>query len=392
MTDETRPPASWQEAEELEARGKPPVVHVAPPAPEPHVIPYNGNLDWLSRRTILYVVHGSRAYGTFRETSDYDYKGVTVPPRRYRDGFIHHFEQAEIKEPDAVIYGLQKFMALATDCNPNIIEVLWVEEKGRLICTPAGQLLVDNRANFLSQKAVYTFRGYAMAQLKRIRTHKKWLLDPPDHQPTRAEFNLPQRTLIPADQLEAAMAEVQKKLDGWEIDFGELLDSEVLHIQEQLHRYLAELDIGTDEKFQAAARLIGYDENFLVLLDRERHYAAAQRNWVQYQEWKATRNVARAALEAQHGYDTKHGMHLVRLLRMCREILTEGIVRVNRPDAAELKAIRDGAWDYERLIAWAEEQDSELLEVAKTSPLPKSPDRVALDQLCQEIVRSMQDD
>ncbi len=29
-------------------------------------IPYDGNLKWLKGRTIFYVVHGSRCYGTSR--------------------------------------------------------------------------------------------------------------------------------------------------------------------------------------------------------------------------------------------------------------------------------------------------------------------------------------
>jgi hypothetical protein len=74
---------------------------------------------------------------------------------------------------------------------------------------------------------------------------------------------------------------------------------------------------------------------------------------------------------------------------MCREILAEGIVRVKRPDAEELKAIREGAWTYDRMVEWADQQDAELIEIAKTSTLPKAPDRNKLDDLCQEIVRSM---
>ncbi|AEZ66297.1 hypothetical protein phiTE_131 [Pectobacterium phage phiTE] len=36
------------------------------------------------------------------------------------------------------------------------------------------------------------------------------------------------------------------------------------------------------------------------------------------------RNAARHELEEKFGYDTKHAMHLVRLLRMSQEILETG--------------------------------------------------------------------
>ena len=136
----------------------------------------------------------------------------------------------------------------------------------------------------------------------------------------------------------------------------------------------------------AAARALGYSTNFIELLDIERRYTSKMREWNQYQEWLRTRNAARAELEAANGYDTKHGMHLVRLMRMCREILETGRVLVRRPDAEELLEIRAGAWTYERLIEWAEVQDRELTELGKLSKLPKSPDRVALDALCVEMV------
>lgn len=63
---------------------------------------------------------------------------------------------------------------------------------------------------------------------------------------------------------------------------------------------------------------------------------------------------ARAELEAQHGYDTKHAMHLVRLLRMGEEILSTGRVNVRREDADELMAIRKGALSYDQLLEQSE--------------------------------------
>ena len=82
-------------------------------------------------------------------------------------------------------------------------------------------------------------------------------------------------------------------------------------------------------------------------------------------------------------------MHLVRLMRMCGEILAKGEVVVRRPDAEELLAIRHGAWSYETLMEWARQQDSELEAVYKTSPLPHSPDRNAIDALCVRIVENV---
>jgi hypothetical protein len=91
-------------------------------------------------------------------------------------------------------------------------------------------------------------------------------------------------------------------------------------------------------------------------------------------EWKKNRNEVRAKLEEHYSFDTKHAMHLVRLMRMGVEILTTGEVLVKRPDAEELLAIRNGAWSYDQIIEYAEYMDNEVREVwyNKTS-LPKKP-------------------
>lgn len=366
------------------------------------MIPTNKNLPWLHDRTILYTVTGSRAYGTHRPDSDYDYAGICIPPAQYRDGYLLRFDQAEFgkakeppaspeqQSPDATIYGIQKYFKLAADCNPNVIEVIWAPDDCIVRCTTHGRVLRNYRDLFLSQKARHTFRGYAMSQLNRIKTHRRWLLDPPKKKPERKDYGLPEFTAIPADQVNAAHAMIQKKIDSWEIDFGELAPSSVIYIQEQISHHLTDMQIGMHEKFFAAGRLLSFDDNFLSYLDSEKRYKAAKQEWKQYHEWKEKRNPARAALEASHGYDTKHAMHLVRLMRMCREILTEGEVLVRRPDAEDLKKVLTGPWTYDSLLAWAEEQDQELKELK--SDLPREPDRKRLDRICRCFVTGTRDE
>lgn len=347
------------------------------------------NLLWLRAGTIFLTRHGSHAYGTNIESSDEDYKGVAVPPAKYFLGFVNRFDQAEFRDPnpDMVIYDLRKFMALAADCNPNIIEMLWTDPSDHLLCTKLGERLIEARETFMSRKAKHTFSGYALSQLKRINTHYRWLKNPPKAMPTREEFGLPERTVIPADQLEAAAAAIRKQLDRWSFkDLEEVDEATRIGIVNSMAEALSEMKIGADEQFRAAGRLLGYADNFLELLDRERHYNGQKTEWQQYQNWKKTRNPARAELEEKWGYDTKHAGHLVRLLRMCREILTTGKVVVKRPDRDELLAIRNGAWKYEDLVAWATKQDEELTLVMKESSLPHAPDRNKLDALCQSLV------
>jgi predicted nucleotidyltransferase len=300
----------------------------------------------VSEPIVIYeTVHGSHAYGMERAGSDTDIKGVIIGPRHWYFGHRAAPEQVEL-HADHVRYELRKFVRLAADANPTILELLWTHPEHHRIITPAGQRLLDNRDLFLSSLVADRFGRYALAQLKRIRTHRDWLLHPPAAPPTRSEFGLPDRTVIPADQLAAA------------------------------ERLIAD----------GRADTADVSPNFLELLARERRYKAAQTHWSQYQRWVDTRNPARAELEARHGYDTKHAMHLVRLQRMAVEILVTHRVNVHRADRDELLAVRDGAWSYDDLITNTERLATAIDDALQSTTLPPGPDHDTIDALCVELI------
>ncbi|ATS93585.1 putative nucleotidyltransferase [Pectobacterium phage DU_PP_I] len=88
-----------------------------------------------------------------------------------------------------------------------------------------------------------------------------------------------------------------------------------------------------------------------------------------------------------HG-NTKHAMHLVRLLRMGQEILETGQVIVRRPDAEELLGIRNGTHSYEDIVEWASDKDKLIREVLyHESKLPKNSNK----RLAEELILNVQD-
>lgn len=105
---------------------------------------------------------GSWAYGTQREDSDNDYRGVFVVPRRYLYRLKRPPETFDRRGPDVALHELTKFVKLAASCNPTALEVLWVDP---LHVSPIGQRLIDHRDLFLSRRAYKTYGGYAASQL-----------------------------------------------------------------------------------------------------------------------------------------------------------------------------------------------------------------------------------
>jgi hypothetical protein len=112
-----------------------------------------------------------------------------VPPSRFYHGTLESFEQAENSEHlenfrsllsaeetavaattklEGVVYEVRKFIRLATECNPNILDVLFSRDEEVRLMTPLGKLLRDNRQLFISARAKHSYSGYAVAQLKRL--------------------------------------------------------------------------------------------------------------------------------------------------------------------------------------------------------------------------------
>jgi hypothetical protein len=177
-----------------------------------NAIQYPQNPRWLKDHVIFLTLAGSHSYNTDIEGSDVDLKGVATLPPQVLFGFTERFEQAQGKEPyDFEVFSLLKFAKLAYDNNPNILELLFVDESSIVLTTPQWERMRTIRHKFLSKKIAATFAGYAKSQLKKIRTHRGYLLNPRVTIPTREAFGLPERSIVP--KLHAADAAVTKLLD-----------------------------------------------------------------------------------------------------------------------------------------------------------------------------------
>ncbi|MBK7827830.1 nucleotidyltransferase domain-containing protein [Nannocystis sp.] len=296
--------------------------------------------------TLIYeTVHGSQAYGLATPASDVDLKGVLVGPAGWYHGYLGGPEQIELTG-DHVRYEIRKYFRLAAAANPTVLELLWTPSECHMHMTPAGERLLAAREQFLSLRVKDSFSGYAMSQLGRIKTHRKWVMNPPQKEPQRADFGLPDRAQISRDQLGAVEAML------------------------------------ADQRLE----LVDLSTNFLDILERERRYRGARKEWDSYLSWQKTRNPRRSELEARFGYDTKHALHLIRLLRMGLEIVSTGRVLVRRDDRDDLLGIKSGALSYDELMARAEALGQQVHAAAATSPLPAAPDDAGLDRLCAELV------
>ena len=119
---------------------------------------------------VLRCVAGSHLYGLNTAASDMDIRGIYID--RLEDVLDiagrQNQEMADDKQ-DEKYYSLGKFLKLASECNPNIIELLWLPEDAILKKSAVYDELVSHRDWFLSKRARYTFSGYAYAQIQRAK-------------------------------------------------------------------------------------------------------------------------------------------------------------------------------------------------------------------------------
>ena len=128
--------------------------------------------NYVRENLIMLCVGGSHAYGINTETSDIDVRGIFKDNIDMILGY-NRIEQLENGSKDIVIYAVSKALQLIIEQNPNMMELLWVEEEDILYATETYWYIRSRRNELLSTLARQKYSGYAISQLKRIRNSNK---------------------------------------------------------------------------------------------------------------------------------------------------------------------------------------------------------------------------
>ena len=312
----------------------------------------------LGNRIILLGVTGSYGYGTEREGSDIDFRGITLELSSDLIGFTE-FEQFEDRETDTVIYGFNKIIRLLLSCNPNTIEILGIEPEKYVIRTDIGQELLDNRDMFLTKRAAESFGHYADAQLRRL------------------------QNAIARDSMSQP-------------DREEHIIRSVKHALEDYNRRSGESDSGVTKLYIDDAVTEGLEKE--IFIDGEmKHFPLRKYNDMMNSMNIVIREYDKIGKRNRKKDDrhlNKHAMHLVRLFMMGIDILKYQTIRTRRPDdeLELLKSIRDGYYmkdsvlneDFYKVVADYEKQ---FAEAEKVSTLPDSPDMNRVEEFVERINR-----
>jgi predicted nucleotidyltransferase len=96
----------------------------------------------------------------------------------------------------------------------------------------------------------------------------------------------------------------------------------------------------------------------------------------------------RPELEEKYGYDVKSGMHVLRLLYECQELVSTGKITFPGPERDLLVRVRTGKYSMDRVVALAQKQFAKCEEAARKSSFPEKINRAAVSKLLVESYRA----
>lgn len=310
----------------------------------------------LGKNLMFLVAGGSYAYGTQREgmASDLDVRGCSLMLPSDLIGQTN-FENYVDNQTDTTIYGFNKFIQLAQDGNPNVLEILGVRPEDRFYMSPVGQEVFDNVDMFLSKHIAVKVNGFATSQLRKIqsitarngdeKTQGEYMLDAANRK--IEDFNGRYPTLVENSDMKLSL----ECMDGewkivctgifWEVPLNEMKGAydDLMNLFKSFHKFTGDNSKPTDEKLN------------------------------------------------------KHAYHLVRLLTMGKEILEEGVIRTYREKEHDiLMDMRDGKYMVDgkftkEFYGYIDHLEAEFELARQRSELPNKPDGKRIDQFVESVNR-----
>jgi uncharacterized protein len=352
------------------------------------------NLEQLQNSgNILYeCVAGSTCYNLNTPQSDIDLRGIFIHPRDRYFNLDDPVEQISDKTNDITYYELKKFMNLASNCNPNIIELLWVNWSNVNIVDPKMLHLFNNRDLFISKKCFYTFTGYAYTQITKAKGRNKWINNPQPEQPPETKDYL---YWVPSSNMYN---------DAYHTDhvfrpkpFGDTSGYKIAKVEKGFNAYRV---YSTDEShdFMSSGRpkctSITIEEelnNFKgIMVFNDVQYDNDKSNHKNYWDWVKNRNEFRWVSQerGEIDYDAKNMMHCLRLIMSTRSILVNGYPQVafHGEERQFLMDVRNGKFEYEYLMEKCETELEELKILKDESSIPDSVNRKAINRLYKDIM------
>lgn len=305
---------------------------------------------------ILEIKTGSNLYGLQTSTSDVDYSGIFLPNKEYILGFKKCEEvDLSIKDKldngknsseatDKKMYEFRKYITLAMFCNPNILEMLFVNSENIVYVNDIGNQLLNLATIFPHKGLKDRFIGYAISQKKKM--------------------------IIKRDNyfaLEQAEILIKKIIE----------DGNDKLLLPQCERYsdffnLFKMKKQTDNHYKVGDRLLVKNQTVKRALQEIQQIIGSSTN--------------RKELIKKHSFDTKFASHLIRLLLEGIELLETGKLTFPLQNKKELMEIKTGKWTLKEVLDYSEELEDKVNQMVSKSDLPTKPRYNEIEKYVMEVL------
>jgi len=294
------------------------------------------------KNKILEIISGSHLYGTNTENSDKDYIGIFLSPIEYILGF-KKCEEVNLsikakdengkntdKAIDRKLYEFRKFIQLALSNNPNILEILFVNEKNIVFKNELGQKLLDIKHLFPHKGLKQKFLGYAFSQKHKMIIKKDCYFD---------------------------------LING--VNYLSKIDK---------NKFLIEvITLSTCPHF-IKLRKSGYNNvKFVSIGDINFSPSLPIKKVIKSLEERISKVGNRRGLLNRYGFDVKFASHLIRLMLEGIELLKTGKLEFPLKERQLLLDIREGKWTVEQVLEFSEQLEREMESLTISSTLPAKP-------------------
>lgn len=285
----------------------------------------------LIEKIILNSISGSQLYGTTTLDSDIDYRGIFLPSKKYIYGLSRLIEESEkgtiINKDennkntkhaiDVKYFELKKFVNLASKCNPNILEMVFLNNESIIESSEEYETIRRNFDKFLSKIFIYErFREYAKAQRYKMIIK----LD---------NYNLYKKFINRCNEL---------------ISENESYKNELISI-------LIERKLIDDMK------VVSSNIEFA-----DTHFLKSHTLYTCYKQIndRLSKVSNREELVLKYGYDTKFASHYIRLLLEGIELLETGKLEFPLKDTNTIVEIKLGNYPLDEILIMGENMENEF--------------------------------
>lgn len=335
---------------------------------------------WIIHECIV----GSHLYGTNKEGSDVDIKGVYILPT---DMILsgNYIEQISDPKQDITYYEIGRFIELATKANPNILDILGSDMI--TFTTEKWKKYFPDITPYLTTKLRHTFLGYAHSQILKAKGMNKKT----NWEKSRITRKTPlDFCYILGNKEESILFRQYLKTPYMGTD-KEIGLASVNNFPDMFSMYYLGKSGGiiSENSNDVQLRSIPKDAKHLGYMRFDRNaYSTHCKDYREYLEWLKKRNPLRYQDNAKvdNLYDTKNMSHCIRLLYTAKDIaLNKGLI-LKRPEKQQLLDIRNGKYSYDELISIAEKLNNEVQELFNVNlTLPREVSRKYIQELLLKI-------